>query len=289
MATAGFSLVAPAQAAAPPHDVETREMLCEKCCELGLRVAQEALNAFSAQLAALPRPQRQEFLGKCTISCGPIAESSLLEYLFCGVPLAHLLALLPTTFEREPRVIITGKIFRHLKLFVEQNEQLLEGVATDSNSLKHIAQEVERGIYNCVIQECQAQGDSIMRSWGDQAFVGRYSARSSVILDHINPESDIVLKYKPDLALSIMKGTIDFKKVGTLRAIDICPEAFRTEAEIIQLRKQQKVKKRVTEMWTCPGCKARKSTYREVQDRSADEPPSIYCKCMVCHMRFKAA
>lgn len=269
--------------------VETRKVLREKCCELGLKVKQEAFDAFATQLSSLQRPQCQDFLGKCTIPCGPIAESSLLEYLFCGVQLGLLLSMLPSIVERQPREVITGKIFRHLKMFVARNERALEGVATDPNSLKHVAQEVERSIYNCVIQECQAQGDSIMRSWEDQAFVGRYSARSCVILDHINPESDIVLKYKPDLAMSIMKGTIDFKRVGTLRAIDICPEAFRTEAEIIQLRKQQKVKKRVTEMWTCPGCKARKSTYREVQDRSPDEPPSIYCKCMVCHMRFKAA
>lgn len=39
-------------------------------------------------------------------------------------------------------------------------------------------------------------------------------------------------------------------------------------------------------LYTCPRCKARDHTYREVMTRALDEPRSVKCVCQVCGFKF---
>jgi DNA-directed RNA polymerase subunit M/transcription elongation factor TFIIS len=39
-------------------------------------------------------------------------------------------------------------------------------------------------------------------------------------------------------------------------------------------------------IYTCPRCKARDHTYKEIQARSIDEPKIVKCLCNVCNFRF---
>lgn len=39
-------------------------------------------------------------------------------------------------------------------------------------------------------------------------------------------------------------------------------------------------------IYTCPRCKAKEHTYREIVTRSIDEPRSVKCTCLVCGFKF---
>jgi transcription elongation factor S-II len=39
-------------------------------------------------------------------------------------------------------------------------------------------------------------------------------------------------------------------------------------------------------IYTCPRCKAKEHTYREIQTRSIDEPKSVKCTCLICGFKF---
>ena len=39
-------------------------------------------------------------------------------------------------------------------------------------------------------------------------------------------------------------------------------------------------------LYTCPRCKKREHTYREVMTRALDEPRSVKCICLICGYRF---
>lgn len=267
-------------------------ILTEKCYELGIEFDQRAFDRLMVSLSAWDMGVVDAFVSKCDKPFGVLGETSLLECAMKvsskGSDLQSVMSLVPTVPEHEPRTVISGKIFRHIARTIKQQNIERTPQQTPEHFM-NLAQEIERGIFNFVIQDCQANGDSIMRSWADPAFVSHYSARAGVILDHLNPESEVVAKYGPKLVHDILQKRVAPSKVGSLKAIDLCPEAFKAEAEVINLRKKQIVVKKETTMWRCPQCGERKSTYWEVQDRSADEAPSIYCMCSVCHTRFKAA
>jgi DNA-directed RNA polymerase subunit M/transcription elongation factor TFIIS len=152
-----------------------------------------------------------------------------------------------------------------------------------------LARQMELDLYNCVIHSCTELGDSILRSWENPNFVSHYSARVDTIQRHLDPYSAMVKSHGNQLAVGLLTGTTAPHSIGSMSAADLCPQAFAVERDIIDLRKGQKVEKKVTALWTCPGCHSRSSTSRQVQDRSADEPASIYCTCTKCHLEFKAA
>ena len=39
-------------------------------------------------------------------------------------------------------------------------------------------------------------------------------------------------------------------------------------------------------LYTCPRCKKKEHTYREIQTRALDEPKSVKCLCLVCGQKF---
>ena len=67
---------------------------------------------------------------------------------------------------------------------------------------------------------------------------------------------------------------------------ELCPQATAVERAEIQKRAVQKVEEKVSELFRCPHCGARRSTYREVQRRGLDEPPDYLCFCQACKRRF---
>ena len=53
-------------------------------------------------------------------------------------------------------------------------------------------------------------------------------------------------------------------------------------------RLSQKVEKTVSRLYTCPRCKKKRCSWREVQMRSCDEPATIRCRCLECDHEFSA-
>lgn len=154
-----------------------------------------------------------------------------------------------------------------------------------------VVEELERSVYNQAIRNCQSQGTSVMRSWKNPTFISYYSTRASTIYLNINPTSSIVQTHGNRVGIGLLEETMTPLAVGSSTESELCPSGSKSESTIVEIRRKQKVEEKTSSWWTCPnpGCRAQSCTYREVQDRSADEPASIYCTCTKCGTNFKGA
>lgn len=184
-----------------------------------------------------------------------------------------------------PREVIGQMFFNSL---VGASRQLRLGDLSAS-LLEELARELELSVYNYVIRNAQLRGGNVLRSWDNPTFVSYYSARAATVQLYLDPGSSMVEQYGLRLAQALFNETISPAQVGGMSEEDLCPEGFSHEVSTVAHRKKQKVEKRVTALWRCPNCKSRASTARSVQDRSLDEPASVYCTCTVCGIDFKGA
>ena len=58
------------------------------------------------------------------------------------------------------------------------------------------------------------------------------------------------------------------------------------EEGIQELRVQKDEELQACSLYECPRCRARKHTYREVQQRAIDEPTNVKCTCLQCGFRW---
>jgi DNA-directed RNA polymerase subunit M/transcription elongation factor TFIIS len=221
--------------------------------------------------------------------CGRYLETSLMkEYTegritirhALGLPLAHLTAT-PLT-----RNVVVGMIYATLKKAVEA-----DSIQTDDKQVKDAVDHLERSVYNSVIERCASRDTATMRSWDNPVFVSYYCERVGNVIAHLDPTSSIVKKYKPNLVGRLFAAEPGVREIaefiGKSPAHVLCSEGYKKERDIINIRRVQTVKKSTSAFWPCPGCKSRSCTYTEVQDRSSDEPATIYCECTVCGMQYK--
>lgn len=219
--------------------------------------------------------------------CGKMLERTILEEVVSGrVPPAQvfLLPLGQMGADPGPRKKIQAMFCKALQV---HNKALPEAARVPEERLFDIVRELERSIYNNIIHNCEERSSSIVRSWDNETFVSDYSARANTIFTHLDPEGSIVQMYGNKVALRLLQGDLAPARVGEMQAIDLCPEAFEHERDVIQARSQEEIEERTSTLWKCPNCKARSARVSEVQDRAADEPATIWCVCTECSTRWK--
>lgn len=154
-----------------------------------------------------------------------------------------------------------------------------------------LARDLERGCYNHAVDRCILSSESFSRSWESPMFVSIYSARCGMVLRNLE-RGGLVAQETADGGLpgalkQILDGKLDPVTLAErMSAAEICPEASQKVRDHIQRRREQKVKVRLSDMFTCPGCGAREHTSREVQIRGGDEATTTFCKCNQCHSTF---
>ncbi|OIR58231.1 MAG: transcription elongation factor S-II [Amphiamblys sp. WSBS2006] len=100
------------------------------------------------------------------------------------------------------------------------------------------------------------------------------------------------LSLNKELAEKIKHGEVKPEEVARMSSADMAHEERRAEDELIRL---QCLKKTVitrdemaeTDQFKCGKCKQRKTTYYQLQTRSADEPMTTFVSCIVCGNRWK--
>ncbi len=164
-----------------------------------------------------------------------------------------------------------------------------EPLAADRAKTLAIATEIESSCFSAVIQHCKVSESPFRRCWESEQFVALYSDRCGTVNSHIDPDSSVGKAYGTPTMKRLLSGEIRAKLVGSMTAAELCPEATEHEKSEIELRSQQKVEEKASDLFTCPvsACRARRCTYREVHTRSLDEPADIHAKCLECGHRFK--
>lgn len=123
---------------------------------------------------------------------------------------------------------------------------------------------------------------SSQASWENPEFRRRYKQRVMSILFN--------LKKNPDMVRLIKERKVKAQELGTMSADKLWPEGPYAKAVIRHMEldlARQMVKLKDDEEYegllTCPKCKSKKTTYYQMQTRSADEPATNFCSCACGH------
>jgi transcription elongation factor S-II len=161
------------------------------------------------------------------------------------------------------------------KFIVERFSTLLEIPESDP-----ICINLEKNIFNYAIDS--TSGDA---SWDNKCFVMFYKSKFLSI--------QFTMKNNPE----IKKRLVD-KKIKTVNLVNMRPEELwfdgpraKTIDERIhkEMRKEYLAKEMKTQdgFFTCNRCKSKKTTYYQLQTRSADEPMTTFVSCLNCDKNWK--
>ena len=149
-------------------------------------------------------------------------------------------------------------------------------------TLKKWSINTEKGIYNATIMTCKRE--SIVANWDHKSFRTRYMNIAKKVTSnlHRTPNAPKVREW--------------------LKTKHIKPEnlAFMTPDELhpeYAAEKYQRWREKIDfklnlddcadGMYQCGKCKKWKTTFTEMQTRSADEPMTVFLTCLTCHNRWR--
>jgi len=138
---------------------------------------------------------------------------------------------------------------------------------------------LEKGIFNYALKE--AANRKVVKKWDNQYFVQIYLDRLRSI--YINLKNlEILDQIKSE---AIQAHTVAFMTHQEMR-----PDKWKELIEEKAKRDANKFEQNIeasTDTFTCRKCKGNKCTYYQMQTRSADEPMTTFCSCILCGNRWK--
>ena len=155
-------------------------------------------------------------------------------------------------------------------IFRENVCKKLETVLGDNNN----AINLEKGIYNYSIKEANSR--KIVKKWDNTYFAQLYLDRLRTI--YINLKNQELLE-------QVKNGEIAPQTLAFMTHQEMNPAHWKELIDKKMKRDACKFNSNVeasTDMYTCRKCKSKRSTFYEMQTRSADEPATIFVTCLDC-------
>ena len=156
----------------------------------------------------------------------------------------------------------------------------LMGLDCDENVTKN----VEKSIFNWSINRCKQLGK--VPSWENHEFKGIYKRKAiSIIFNMKEPRSRLVERLK--------SGEVKTKDLASLGPEKLWPTGpHATALKEKEYRELVKDKNKGVDMdfkgaFQCAKCRSWKTTYYQLQTRSADEPMTTFVNCVNCGKRWK--
>lgn len=139
---------------------------------------------------------------------------------------------------------------------------------------------MEKGIFNSTIESCKKNKTPL--KWSNGEFTKKYATTARRILANLSYTPN-----KDSFKASVLNGKVDPYKIATFSREQFNPELW-DKLKQISIEKST-IKEEVAEegMFRCNKCKSNKTTYYQMQTRSADEPMTTYVTCMNCKTRWK--
>jgi len=221
----------------------------------------------------------------CLYIMDKINEKNVIEILFnCSEDesIKDILIKLENLNNMEsPRSIIITKIIDYMYEYKEYKNNI--------EKLINIAKDIERSCYNATIMDCRQSNNPPPRNWESYEFKDiYYSSRCGTILRLLSINSQSTKEYGCTLVQKIINNEIDIDQIGFMSENDICPIAQEKERTSIKIRMGQKIDEKYSNLYKCPACKERKTTYITKQLRALDEAADIICTCLNCSHVFRA-
>lgn len=145
---------------------------------------------------------------------------------------------------------------------------------------KHIAENVEKSIYNFTVR--RAEQINVVKSWDNRFFRIIYENRWRCI--HIN------FMRLPSLLERINSGELSAAELSALTHIDMDAEHWQDKLDAKLKKDSSKFtfnEKASTDMFECRNCRSRRCQYYEMQVRSADESCSYFVTCLDCGKHWR--
>lgn len=142
---------------------------------------------------------------------------------------------------------------------------------------------MEKGLFNWAIRETKLKDE--IPSWQNKLFKHRYKTKFLNI--KFNLEKSETFKNK------LLKGEIDAIKVATMNSTAMWQDGPHAAAIIKRKEDERKLylsakKENLPDgFFTCGKCKSKKTTYYQMQTRSADEPLTTFVSCLNCERNWK--
>jgi transcription elongation factor S-II len=144
---------------------------------------------------------------------------------------------------------------------------------------------MEKSVFNWTVRETRLKGE--IPSWENNMFKERYKTKLLNIKYNLK-HSDLVQRI---LSKEVKTITIAGLSAVGLNPVGVAAQAIRERHEY-HARKLMTTKKLEDEkdfegLFTCGKCKSKKTTYYQMQTRSADEPMTTFVTCLNCNKRWK--
>jgi len=145
------------------------------------------------------------------------------------------------------------------------------------------ASNIEKSIFNWSIRNVKMYNE--VPAWENTFFKEQYKRKYMSILFNLNNKDTHLVE-------RIKKGEVKTKTIADLRPEELFPSG--PIAKTIEDHKVSELKKEIAAnivvyrgIFKCGKCKSDKTTYYQLQTRSADEPMTTFVTCMNCSKKWK--
>jgi len=154
---------------------------------------------------------------------------------------------------------------------------------------EHLSEEhridLEKGIYNASLALADSKG--VRKHWENPAFAILYKGLARRCVANLDPTTYVA---NSRLLTRLKEGEFPGHQIPFMTARELYPEHWQSLAdehmklETLMLEGPQE---EGSTMFTCKRCKKSKTRYWEMQTRSADEPMTIFIRCLNCGKEWR--
>jgi DNA-directed RNA polymerase subunit M/transcription elongation factor TFIIS len=145
--------------------------------------------------------------------------------------------------------------------------------------------DLEYGIYVAALDESSRRG--VRRHWENPEFGDLYKGVARRTLANLDPTAYVG---NSRLILRLQEGEFPASRVATMTPRELYPEHWQALADE-QLKRETTMlegsKEEGSTMFTCKRCGKSRTRYWEMQTRSADEPMTIFIRCLNCGKEWR--